>query len=133
MVPRRIRRPAIAETLIGENNPAGRLTITFPRSVGQLPVFYNFDPSKNHKYVDDDGQPLYPFGFGLSYTTFRYDSLNIKVSPSNKDLLVTVNVTNAGTIDGDEVPQLYLREDVSSVETPGQGAQGIHPNSPPRG
>ena len=77
---------AIAETLIGDNNPAGRLTITFPRSVGQLPVFYNFDPSKNHKYVDDDGQPLYPFGFGLSYTTFRYDSLAIKVSPGNKGL-----------------------------------------------
>jgi beta-glucosidase len=116
---------AIAETLIGENNPAGRLTITFPRNVGQLPDFYNFDPSKNHKYVDDDGQPLFPFGFGLSYTTFRYDSLNIKVSPGNKDLLVTVNVTNTGTVDGDEVPQLYLREDVSSVETPDKSLKGF--------
>jgi beta-glucosidase len=116
---------AIAETLIGDNNPAGRLTITFPRSVGQLPDFYNFDPSKNHKYVDDDGQPLFVFGFGLSYTTFRYDSLNIKVSSENKDLLVTVNVTNTGTVDGDEVPQLYLREDVGSVETPDKALKGF--------
>ena len=60
---------AIAETLFGDNNPAGRLTITFPRSVGQLPDFYNSDPSRVHKYVDDDGKPLFPFGFGLSYTT----------------------------------------------------------------
>lgn len=116
---------AIAETLIGDNNPAGRLTITFPRSVGQLPAFYNFDPSKNHKYVDDDGQPLFPFGFGLSYTTFRYDALTIKVSPGNKDLLVTVNITNTGAVAGDEVPQLYLREDISSVETPDKSLKGF--------
>ena len=63
---------AIAETLFGDNNPAGRLTITFPRSTGQLPDFYNSDPSRMEKYVDDNGKPLFPFGFGLSYTTFRY-------------------------------------------------------------
>ena len=69
---------AIAETLFGGNNPAGRLTITFPRSVGQLPDFYNSDPSRIHKYVDGDGKPLFPFGFGLSYTTFRYDHLSVQ-------------------------------------------------------
>ena len=66
---------AIAETLFGDNNPSGRLTITFPRSVGQLPDFYNSDPSSVHKYVDDDGKPLFPFGFGLSYTSFRYGDI----------------------------------------------------------
>lgn len=69
---------AVAETLFGENNPAGRLTITFPRNTGQLPDFYNFDPSRTHKYVDDAGTPLFPYGFGLSYTTFRYDHLAIR-------------------------------------------------------
>ena len=61
---------AVAETLFGENNPAGRLTITFPKSTGQLPDFYNSDPSRVHKYVDTTAMPLFPFGFGLSYTTF---------------------------------------------------------------
>lgn len=117
---------AIAETLLGDNNPAGRLTITFPRSVGQLPDFYNFDPSKGHKYVDDDGQPLFPFGFGLSYTTFRYDALTIKTPASSReDVIVTVNVTNIGGVEGDEVAQLYLREDVSSVETPDRSLKGF--------
>ncbi|HTW80071.1 MAG TPA: glycoside hydrolase family 3 N-terminal domain-containing protein [Terracidiphilus sp.] len=111
---------AVAETLFGDNNPAGRLTITFPRSVGQLPDFYNFDPSRVHKYVDDDGKPLFPFGFGLSYTTFRYDHLVAQAPPqgSKADVIVTVDVTNTGDKAGDEVAQLYAREDVSSVETP---------------
>lgn len=117
---------AIAETLIGDNNPAGRLTITFPRSLGQLPDYYNFDPSKEHKYVDNDGQPLFPFGFGLSYTTFSYEALTIKTPASSKeDVIVTVNVTNAGSVAGDEVAQLYLREDVSSVETPDRALKGF--------
>jgi beta-glucosidase len=111
---------AVAETLFGENNPAGRLTITFPRSVGQLPDFYNFDPSRTHKYVDDDGTPLFPFGFGLSYTTFRYDHLVIHApEPGNKGTIqIAVDVTNTGEQEGDEVAQLYVRQDVSSVETP---------------
>jgi beta-glucosidase len=118
---------AIAETLFGENNPAGRLTITFPRSTGQLPDFYNFDPSRIHKYVDDDGQPLFPFGFGLSYTTFRYDHLAVEAPApgSNNDIQVTVDVTNSGEREGDEVAQLYLREDVSSVETPDRSLAGL--------
>jgi beta-glucosidase len=118
---------AIAETLFGENNPAGRLTISFPRSVGQLPDFYNSDPSRVYKYVDDDGQPLFPFGFGLSYTTFRYDHLVAKppVSGSKGDIAVTVDVTNAGSREGDEVAQLYVREEVSSVETPSRSLKGF--------
>jgi beta-glucosidase len=118
---------AIAETLFGENNPAGRLTITFPRTAGQLPDFYNFDPSRMHKYVDDDGQPLFPFGFGLSYTTFRYDHLAVEAPApgSNHDIQVTVDVTNSGKREGDEVAQLYVREEVSSVETPDRSLAGL--------
>jgi beta-glucosidase len=118
---------AIAETLFGENNPAGRLTITFPRSVGQLPDFYNSDPSRVYKYVDDDGQPLFPFGFGLSYTIFRYDHLVAKppVSGGKGDIAVTVDVTNTGNREGDEVAQLYVREEVSSVETPSRSLKGF--------
>ncbi|HVJ08028.1 MAG TPA: glycoside hydrolase family 3 N-terminal domain-containing protein [Acidisarcina sp.] len=117
---------AIAETLVGDNNPAGRLTITFPRSVGQLPDFYNFHPSKSHKYMDDDGQPLFPFGYGLSYATFRYDALSIQApATSREDIIATVQVTNTGNVEGDEVAQLYLREDVSSVETPGRALKGF--------
>jgi beta-glucosidase len=118
---------AIAETLFGDNNPAGRLTITFPASVGQLPVFYNSDPSRIHKYVDNDGKLLFPFGFGLSYTTFRYDHL-IAQAPamgSHDDVKVSVDVTNTGDREGDEVAQLYLREDVSSVETPSRSLKGF--------
>jgi beta-glucosidase len=118
---------AIAETLFGDNNPAGRLTITFPRSVGQLPDFYNFDPSRTHKYVDDDGAPLFPFGFGLSYTSFRYDHLAVQTPfyGSNGDVLVTVDVTNDGDRPGEEVAQLYARQDVGSVETPDRSLKGF--------
>jgi beta-glucosidase len=118
---------AIAETLFGDNNPAGRLTITFPRSVGQLPDFYNSDPSRIHKYVDDDGKPLFPFGFGLSYASFRYDHLAVQppAPGSGKAVQVTVDVTNTGGREGDEVAQLYFRENVSSVETPGRSLAGF--------
>jgi beta-glucosidase len=118
---------AIAETLFGDNNPAGRLPITFPKSVGQLPDYYNSDPSRVQKYVDDDGKPLFPFGFGLSYTTFHYDHLAVQPPPtgSHGDIKVTVDITNTGDRDGDEVAQLYLREDVSSVETPSRSLKGF--------
>lgn len=118
---------AIAETLFGDNNPAGRLTVTFPRSVGQLPDFYNFDPSRTHKYVDDDGAPLFPFGFGLSYTSFRYDHLTAQAPApgSNGEILVTVDITNEGDRQGGEVAQLYVRQDVGSVETPDRSLKGF--------
>ena len=118
---------AIAETLFGDNNPAGRLTITFPRTVGQLPDFYNSDPSRIRKYVDDDGKPLFPFGFGLSYTSFRYDHLVVDAPAPRSDVAirVTVGVTNTGDSEGDEVAQLYLRENVTSVETPDRSLVGF--------
>jgi beta-glucosidase len=118
---------AIAETLFGENNPAGRLTITFPRSVGQLPDFYNADPSRMRKYVDDDGQPLFHFGYGLSYTTFSYDHLTATppVPGSDDAVSVSVDVTNTGGRTGDEVAQLYLRQDTSNVETPEHALKGF--------
>jgi beta-glucosidase len=118
---------AIAETLFGDNNPAGRLAITFPRSVGQLPDFYNSDPSRIHKYVDDDGKPLFPFGFGLSYATFRYDHLTVQppVVGNSGPVTVSVDVTNASDREGDEVAQLYYRENVTSVETPSRSLAGF--------
>jgi len=117
---------AIAETLFGDNNPAGRLTITFPRSLGQLPDFYNSDPSRVQNYTGDDSAPLFPFGFGLSYTTFRYDHLIAQPPvPGVGEVRVSVDVTNTGSVEGDEVAQLYLREDVASVETPRRSLKGF--------
>jgi beta-glucosidase len=118
---------AIAETLFGENNPSGHLTITFPRSVGELPDFYNSDRSRTYKYVDDNGLPLFPFGFGLSYTSFRFDHLAVKAPApgSNEEILITADVTNIGDREGEEVAQLYVRQDVGSVETPDRSLEGF--------
>jgi beta-glucosidase len=118
---------AIAETLFGDNDPGGRLTITFPQTVGQLPDYYDADPSRVSKYIDNNGEPLFPFGFGLSYTTFRYDQLSVQAPApgSHGDIQVTVDVTNTGERAGDEVAQLYVREDVSSVETPARALKGF--------
>jgi beta-glucosidase len=118
---------AVAETLFGDNNPAGRLTITFPRSTGQLPDFYNSDPSRNDRYVDESGEPLFPFGFGLSYTTFQYAHVAVQqpAASTGGDIQVSVDVTNTGKKEGDEVAQLYVRENTSSVETPGRSLEGF--------
>ena len=118
---------AIAETLFGDNNPGGKLTMTFPRSLGQLPDFYNADPSRVRKYVDDDGKPLFPFGYGLSYTTFTYGHLTAQppAPGSAAGVEVSVDVTNTGDRAGDEVAQLYLRQDTSSVETPVRSLKGF--------
>jgi beta-glucosidase len=118
---------AVAETLFGDNNPGGKLTITFPRTIGQIPVFYNSDPSKTSKYVDGSSKPLFPFGYGLSYTTFTFDNL-AATSPDpgrSDDIIVTVNVTNTGDKPGDEVAQLYLHHDTSSVEVPDKALKGF--------
>ncbi|HXR74942.1 MAG TPA: glycoside hydrolase family 3 N-terminal domain-containing protein [Bryobacteraceae bacterium] len=118
---------AIAETLFGDNNPAGRITITFPQTVGQLPDFYNYHPSKVLKYIDSNGKPLFPFGYGLSYSTFKYDRISAIAPPagSKADITVSVDVTNTGALAGDEVAQLYIRDDVSSVETPIKALKGF--------
>lgn len=111
---------AIAETLFGDNNPAGRLPISFPKGVGQLPVFYNHFPSKHTKYVEGDDSPQFVFGFGLSYTTFKYDHLKVAAPApgASPDVLVTFDLTNTGDRDGDEVAQAYVRETTASVATP---------------
>jgi beta-glucosidase len=117
---------AIAETLFGDNDPAGRLTVSFPRSIGQLPDFYNTDPSRKRKYVDDEGEALFPFGFGLGYTAFHYEHLLVQTpAASRDDVHVSVEVTNTGEREGDEVAQLYLRQLTSSVETPERSLKGF--------
>jgi beta-glucosidase len=117
---------AMAMTLFGDNNPSGHLTITFPRTIGMLPDYYNFDPSKNHRYVDGDDTPVFPFGFGLSYTTFRFEGLHVDAPGLGKGPVhAAVNVTNTGSVAGDEVVQLYIRQDVSSVETPERALKGF--------
>ena len=110
---------AIAETLFGDNNPAGRLSITFPRTVGQLPDYYNYFPSKTARYITGTNSPQFVFGFGLSYTTFKY--ANLKVTPpadDTGDVLVSFDLTNTGDRDGDEVAQVYMRETTATVATP---------------
>ncbi len=118
---------AIAETLFGDNNPAGRLPITFPRSVGQLPVFYNHFPSKRGGYVEGDSSPLFAFGYGLSYTSFKYDQVTITppLPHSGDDVLVSCRITNTGGREGDEVAQLYVREEAASVVTPVRALKGF--------
>jgi beta-glucosidase len=117
---------AIAETLFGDNNPGGHLTVTFPRSLGVIPDEYDYDPSKTHRYVDGNDVPVFPFGYGLSYTTFKFDTLHIDPAPdASHPLTVTAQVTNTGSVAGDEVAQLYMRQDVGSVETPARALKGF--------
>ena len=98
---------AMTEILFGEVNPSAKLPITFPRSVGQLPLFYSAKPSgRGHGYVENDGSPLYPFGYGLSYTTFEMGDITHTLEDNS--LTVTLPVTNTGDMDGTEVVQVYL-------------------------
>jgi beta-glucosidase len=111
---------AIAETLMGDVNPGGRLPISWARHAGQLPVYYYIKPSgRGYGYNDDDGKPLFPFGFGLSYTTFEYSGLTVpgKVR-KGEDIRVRVTVKNTGERKGDEVVQLYLSGEYASVVRP---------------
>ena len=113
--------PAVARVLFGDVNPSGKLTVTIPRNVGDLPVYYNHKPLVHeHPYVSGPYAPLYPFGYGLSYTTFSYD--NLKVAPATAKLgdsvKVTVEVKNTGGRAGDEVVQLYIHDLVGSVTRP---------------
>ncbi len=107
---------AVAKTLFGENNPGGKLPVTFPRSVGQLPMYYSAKPTRNHRYLDQKMTPLYPFGYGLSYTSFAYANLSVKTLDSGY-AEVTVDLTNTGDQYGEEVAQLYVTDRVSSVTT----------------
>ena len=112
---------AVGDVLFGDYNPAGRLPITFPVSEGQLPLHYNHKPTgRGDDYVDLTGQPLFPFGFGLSYTTFEYTDLKIDpaVIDARDSAVVRFTVRNTGTRAGDEVAQLYLRDELASVARP---------------
>jgi beta-glucosidase len=111
---------AVADVLFGDYNPAGRLPISVPKSVGQLPVYYNAKRPTPHDYVETDNKPLYSFGHGLSYSKFAYSDLQASLAETTGAVRVTVRfkVKNTSARTGDEVAQLYLSDDVSSVVTP---------------
>jgi len=118
---------AIADVLFGDYNPAGRLPITIPRSVGQLPAYYYQKPSAKRGFLGSDIRPLFPFGWGLSYTTFKYE--NLRLSPASigaeGSTTVSVDIRNTGAVRGEEVAQLYIRDDVSSVTRPVKELRGF--------
>ncbi|MBL0939089.1 MAG: glycoside hydrolase family 3 C-terminal domain-containing protein [Gemmatimonadaceae bacterium] len=118
---------AVAEVLFGAFNPGGKLPISVPRHVGQLPIFYNYKPSARRGYLFDDTTPLYPFGFGLSYTSFALTNARVAASEISRDghTTVQVDVTNTGTRAGTEVVQLYIRDVVSSVTRPVKELKGF--------
>ena len=108
---------AIADVLFGDYNPSGRLPISVPRSVGQIPVYYNKKAPRNHEYVEVSFSPLYSFGYGMSYTTFEYSDLQV-VQKSARCFEVSFKVKNTGKCDGEEVAQLYMRDEYASVVQP---------------
>ena len=118
---------AVAEIIFGDVNPSGKLPLTIPRSVGQIQMIYNHKPSQYfHKYAFEKNKPLYPFGYGLSYTKFNYTKpklLNLNFDNSSI-IKVQLEVTNIGDMDGDEVVQLYVRDKVSSVTRPVKELKG---------
>jgi len=130
---------AIGDVLFGNVNPSGKLTATFPKSVGQIPLFYNhkntgrplpqgawFQKFRSN-YLDVDNEPLYPFGYGLSYTTFSYSDITLDKSSMNinGEITATVTVTNTGKYDGSEVVQLYIRDLIGSVTRPVKELKGF--------
>jgi beta-glucosidase len=130
---------AIADVVFGDVNPSGKLTSTFPQHVGQIPIFYNHkmtgrpqDPNKwftkfKSNYLDVNNEPLYPFGYGLSYTKFEYGKprLNKTSISSNETIEVSVDITNTGSRAGEEVVQLYIRDVVGSVSRPVKELKGF--------
>jgi len=118
---------AIADVLFGDYNPAGRLPITVPRSTGQLPDYYYQKPSAKREYLGSTVLPLFPFGWGLSYSTFKY--ANLRATPDSigpqGSATVSADVTNSGAVRGDEVVQLYIRDEVSSVTRPVKELRGF--------
>jgi beta-glucosidase len=118
---------AVADVLFGDYNPGGKLPITVPRDVGQLPDYYYQKPSAKREYLGSTVLPLYPFGWGLSYTTFAFANLHSTpdtIGPEGTTT-VSVDVTNTGKIRGDEIVQLYIRDDVSSVTRPVKELRGF--------
>ena len=119
---------AAANVIFGDVNPGGKLPITFPRSVGNLPDFYNHKPSANRTYAFSTRKPLFPFGYGLSYTTFSFDNLRVEPAQiiSGATAKVSVDITNSGSREGDEVAQLYIHQRVASVTRPVMELKGFH-------
>ena len=110
---------AIADVLFGDYNPAGRLPISIPRSVGQLPVYYNYKRPEKHNYVEGTADPLYAFGYGLSYSQFVYTALEVESKEAERlQVVISMRVSNTGKLDGDEVVQLYLEDELASVVLP---------------
>jgi len=118
---------AAANVLFGDVNPGGKLPITFPHSVGDLPDFYNHKPSANRTYAFSTRKALFPFGYGMSYTTFRFDNLRVEPAQihAGGTAKVSVDVTNTGSRDGAEVPQLYIHQKVASVTRPVMQLKGF--------
>jgi beta-glucosidase len=119
---------AAAAILFGDVNPSGKLTISIPRSVGQLPIYYNHKPSAQFlPYVTESNTPLYPFGYGLSYTTYRYSAPRLSASQMRADgaVMLSVDVSNTGDRAGDEIVQLYIHQRVSSVTRPVKELKGF--------
>ena len=111
---------AVADILTGARNPGGRLPFSWVRSIGQNPYYYSIKPSgRGYGYVENDGSPLYPFGYGLSYTSFSYSNFQLPEElPAWENLKVKVTVTNTGSVEGDEVVQLYAHDELASVVRP---------------
>jgi len=128
---------AVAQVIYGDYNPSGKLPMTFPRNVGQIPIYYNYkntgrpiDKDNNvfwSHYLDVKNTPLYPFGHGLSYTTFEYSNFNLKESiySINDTIKLSIDVTNTGNYDGKEVVQLYIRDLVASITRPVRELKGF--------
>ncbi|MES1216032.1 MAG: beta-glucosidase BglX [Bacteroidota bacterium] len=128
--------PAINEILYADANPSAKITMSFPRNVGQIPIYYNhkntgrpFDDNQKYtsKYLDIENTPLYPFGYGLSYTSFSYSDISISKNSmkSNETIAATVTITNTGKYDGEEVVQLYIRDVVGSITRPVKELKGF--------
>lgn len=131
--------PAICDVLFGDKVPSGKLTVTMPKNVGQIPLFYNHLPTGRPltggwftkfqtNYLDVDNEPLYPFGYGLSYTTFAYGKPTLSSTTLNGnggELKLSVNVTNTGNYDADEIVQMYVRDLVGSVSRPVKELKGF--------
>jgi beta-glucosidase len=112
---------AFANILFGETSPSGKLTISYPRSVGQIPMYYNHKPSAQYfRYTNATNTPLFPFGYGLSYTSFDYSNLRLSKNKMNDHdtVIVEVDITNTGKMKADEIVQLYIHDQVSSATRP---------------
>ncbi len=118
---------AVADVLFGNYNPGGKLPISIPRSVGHIPSYYNYKPSARRGYLADDVTPLYPFGYGLSYTSFSFSNVRLEKTKIRTDesTKVLVDIKNTGTRMGEEVVQLYIRDLVSSVTRPVKELRGF--------